>query len=57
MSLEAEVSGNSGDVVMLELRSKTLHDKGGNRDARTRTLKNKGDVAAAELRSKKVHNK
>ncbi|KAJ8444594.1 hypothetical protein Cgig2_013873 [Carnegiea gigantea] len=57
VSLEAQVSGSSGDVVMVELRSKKLRDKGGGREARTRTSKNKSDVAVAELRSKKVHDK
>ncbi|KAJ8444592.1 hypothetical protein Cgig2_013871 [Carnegiea gigantea] len=57
MSLEAEVSGSSGDMVMLELRSKKLHDKGGTSEALTRMSKIKGDVAVAELRLKKVHDK
>jgi len=57
MTLEAEVSSNSGDVVKLELRSKKFQDKHANSEAHTRTSKNRGDVVVTELRSKKVHDK
>ncbi|KAJ8427902.1 hypothetical protein Cgig2_012238 [Carnegiea gigantea] len=57
MTLEAEVSSSSGDVVKPELWSKKFQDKHGSSKAHTRTSKNRGDVAVTELRSKKVHDK
>ena len=46
VSLETKVSGNSGERVMPEMRSKKRHDNG-----------HGGYVDVTEMRSKRVHDK
>jgi len=57
VSLEAEVSGSSGDVDMPELRSKRVHDKGVSRTPLVRRQKKRGVVPVIEMRSRRVHYK
>ncbi|KAJ8428908.1 hypothetical protein Cgig2_011650 [Carnegiea gigantea] len=57
LSLEAEVSGSSGNVDMTELRSKRAHEKGVSKTPRVKRLKKRGVAPVIEMRSKRVHDK